>query len=189
MVYTKPIKVTSGEYCASLVNNKRELIGNWIGQKFSINKATGKKISLATPPSKSYAGNGGFTLVDGIQNEKGMSKSSEFLGFSGTDLDAVIDLGKIQTVNNITLHAFEQNASWIYAPAQVVFYSSTDGKKFSEIESFSTPEARRNHVYRTEKKQKARYIRVLAKNAGIIPSGKPGAGTKAWMFVDEIEVN
>ena len=34
----------------------------------------------------------------------------------------------------------------------------------------------------------ARYVKVLAKNYGIIPAGKPGAGTPAWVFADEIEV-
>ena len=34
-----------------------------------------------------------------------------------------------------------------------------------------------------------RYVRVVAKNYGIIPSGKPGAGNPAWLFVDEIEVD
>jgi len=34
-----------------------------------------------------------------------------------------------------------------------------------------------------------RYIRVIAKNYGIIPSGNPGAGNPAWLFADEIEVD
>ncbi|MFZ1527498.1 MAG: family 20 glycosylhydrolase [Ferruginibacter sp.] len=188
--YNKPIAVLqSGEFCAELKNPNQQLHRNVICQSFFINKASGKKISLTTPPSKSYAGSGAFTLVDGIQNSKGMGRSSEFLGFNGTDLNAVIDLGKIQPVNNIILHAFEQADSWIYAPAQVIFYSSADGKNFTEIESFSTPGARSNHIYRTEKKLNARYIKVWAKNFGAIPSGKPGAGTPAWLFADEIEIN
>jgi hexosaminidase len=34
-----------------------------------------------------------------------------------------------------------------------------------------------------------RYLRILIKNFGKIPAGNPGAGTPAWLFVDEIEVN
>ena len=33
-----------------------------------------------------------------------------------------------------------------------------------------------------------RYIKVVAKNWGEIPAGNPGAGMKAWLFVDEIEI-
>ena len=37
--------------------------------------------------------------------------------------------------------------------------------------------------------QKARYIKVIAKNNGIISEGMPGAGNKAWVFAGEIQVN
>ncbi len=35
----------------------------------------------------------------------------------------------------------------------------------------------------------ARFIKVVAKNHGVIGEGKPGSGSKAWLFVDEIGVN
>jgi hexosaminidase len=41
----------------------------------------------------------------------------------------------------------------------------------------------------TLSKQSARYIKVIAKNYGMIPDGKPGAGNKAWLFADEIQVD
>jgi hexosaminidase len=37
-------------------------------------------------------------------------------------------------------------------------------------------------------KQHARYLKVVAKNYGLIPEGMPGAGNKAWVFADEIQV-
>ena len=33
-----------------------------------------------------------------------------------------------------------------------------------------------------------RYVKVVAKNLASIPSWHPGAGQKAWLFVDEIVV-
>ena len=35
----------------------------------------------------------------------------------------------------------------------------------------------------------SRYIKVVVKNWGDIPAGNAGAGNKAWLFVDEIEIN
>ena len=35
---------------------------------------------------------------------------------------------------------------------------------------------------------KARYIRIHALNRGICPSWHPGAGEKAWIFVDEVGI-
>jgi hexosaminidase len=153
------------------------------------NKATGKKISLSTLPSSSYPGGGAFTLVDGIQNNTGMSKSSQFLGFSGDHLDATIDLGVSQPINEITLHVFEQTASWIYRPASVNFYASQNGEVYELLQTVNNTEAGRHLLYQFSKPISARYIKIFAKNAGIIPDGNPGAGNKAWLFADEIEVN
>jgi hexosaminidase len=56
------------------------------------------------------------------------------------------------------------------------------------LETITTVNAKRNLLYSTQKPVTARYVKVLAKNTGIIPSGKPGAGNPSWLFVDEIEV-
>ncbi len=165
-------------------------------QKFSFNKAAGKKITLATQPSKNYPGDGAFTLVNGVQNEKGMSKSSEFLGFNGTDLDATIDLGKEMNVSKITLHVLKQNGSWIYLPSQVEvtyipFIDTSSITKHPPLETVTVDVNTDDELNKIEiKKEKfCRYIQVRAKNYGIIPAGKPGAGNPAWLFADEIEVN
>ncbi len=189
--YEKPLLINSnGTINATLGNNKSEL---W--QLFSFNKATGKKISLATQPDKKYPGDGAFTLVNGVQNEKGMAKSSEFLGFNGTDLDATIDLGKEMDVSKITLHVFKQTGSWIYLPSQVEvtyipFIDTTIITKHPPLETVTVDVNPDDDLNKIEiKKEKfCRYIQVRAKNYGIIPAGKAGAGYPAWLFVDEIEV-
>ena len=35
---------------------------------------------------------------------------------------------------------------------------------------------------------KARYIKVVAKNVGLCPAWHVGANEKAWVFIDEIEI-
>lgn len=179
-----------GRYEATAVNGSIKL-----SQNFKINKATGKKITIVNPPSKSYPGDGAFTLVNGIQNEKGLSRSNEFLGFSGTDLDVTIDLGAITGVKKVTLHALGQPGSWIYLPNNVeVQYivaqdSGTNTRmppvKFKIV---NVVQQNGNTEIQIPGEYECRYIRVIAKNYGIIPSGNPGAGEKAWLFADEIEV-
>ncbi len=164
-------------------------------QQFFLNKATGKKISLTTQPSKSYPGDGAFTLVNGVQNEKGLARSSEFLGFLGTDMEATIDLGKDMEVSTVTLHTLKQNGSWIYLPSRVEvsyipFYDSTLISIDQPIEMVTVDIKQEDDLNKIEiKKEKlCRYIHIRATNFGIIPAGKPGAGNPAWLFVDEIEV-
>ena len=163
--------------------------------KISFNKATGKKITLVNPPSKGYPGDGAFTLVNGIQNEKGLAKGNEFLGFSGADLDATIDLGKETEVSQLTLHTLHQNGSWIYLPTTIEasfmsFIDTTIITKHPPVETVTYTVADENNeqIVKLATPKTCRYIRVIAKNYGIIPTGKPGAGNPAWLFVDEIEV-
>lgn len=164
---------------------------------FSFNKATGRKVTLVNPPHRSYPGNGAFTLVDGIQNTMGLARSSEFLGFLGKDMDATIDLGRDVEVSRVTIHTLDQNGSWIYLPTEVEvrfipFIDTTVITKHPPIEmvtaSVKDQKDPQRIVVSTTSPRTCRYIRVIVKNYGIIPTGNPGAGHEAWLFVDEIEV-
>ncbi len=192
--YENPLKITeAGTVTGVLIDNNKTL--SVVKQNFSFNKATGKKITLATEVSKNYPGDGAFTLVNGVQNEKGMSKTSEFLGFLGKDLDATIDLGKDMEVSKIVLHTLNHPGSWIYLPAQIEvsfipFIDTTIITKHAPIESVThiVKDENNDQIIQLSAPKTCRYIRVYAKNYGIIPTGKPGAGNPAWLFVDEIEV-
>ena len=188
VLYTRPLPVTgSATYSAS--NSKLVL---W--QTFRFNKATGKKITLATAPSKSYPGDGAFTLVNGVQNEKGLAKSKEFLGFSGTDCEAIIDLGKEETVSNVIVHTLRQTGSWIWRPLTTEVFVSTDGTNFTTAGltddfNITQPGLEKGNMKIELESRKARFVKLVVKNWGEIPAGEPGAGNKAWLFVDEVEIN
>ena len=205
--YTGWIKVKNSQsYSARLYSN--DIITGSIGvidyykllsstrQSFSFNNATGKKITITNQPSVNYPGDGAFTLVNGVQNEKGLSKGNEFLGFLGKDLDAIIDLGAVMDIKKVTLHTLEQNGSWIYLPSKVeviYMYSIDTGKNAllgppDKMLSVDVQQGKNISKIEIPGEQRCRYIRVVAKNFGIIPSGNPGAGNAAWLFADEIEV-
>lgn len=188
--YQQPIVINeSGTYEAAVADQQNNIISSFAKLFFNLNKATGKKITLVTDPSPSYPGSGAFTLVDGVQNTKGMAKSAEFLGFNGKDLDATIDLGEETPIKKVVLHSFQQTASWIYSPQSVNIYLSTDGKNFSNaFPAIIADGTALNTALIPLTTPPARFIRVLAKNYGIIPSENPGAGNPAWLFADEIEI-
>lgn len=163
-----------------------------VKQDFHYSLSTGKKITLVDPPAKSYPGDGAFTLVNGVWNKRGLEGSSEFLGFSEKNMDATIDLGKETDISDIKLHTFTQTASWIYPAKEVTILLSSDGINFATFGSVSNEKLNDRittvWIFPDHKKTTARYVRVVAKNFGSIPAGNPGAGNKAWLFVDEIEV-
>jgi hexosaminidase len=163
-----------------------EKIFSATSQSFTFTKSTGKKISLTTQAAKNYPGDGAFTLVNGVVNEKGLGRSSEFLGFSGTDCEAVIDLGSEQTFSNITAHTFEQKGSWIWHASAMTVATSNDGINFTVVGE--TKQTVDNKISLDFASTAARYIKVTIQNHGVIDEGNEGAGHKAWLFVSEVQV-
>lgn len=189
-LYTTPININaSGTYQARIETKSGHPLGNWITQPFNINKATGRQIALANEPNGKYKGFGAITLVDGIQNSKKLGRSSEFVGFLGNNMEAVIDLGKPTEISKILLHGFYQTDSWIHLPASVKYFTSSDGITYTQV-----PEAAiaftdmPNFVFTASIAETARFVKIIAENKGKIPEPLPGAGNPAWLFVDEIEV-
>ncbi|HEY1872041.1 MAG TPA: beta-N-acetylhexosaminidase, partial [Chitinophagaceae bacterium] len=189
--YTEPIKVLKDTTVLEMYFIGDRRVSSLL-QQFYINKATGKKITLTTQPARIYQGDGAFTLVNGVQNEKGLEKPKEFLGFNGTDCDAVIDLGSVQQINNVKAHVFEQTSSWVWRPKSLQVFISTDSINYSEMgttDKVDFNSNKQNGTMTVEKNVSARYIKIKLSNFGTIPSNNPGEGNKAWLFVDEIEVN
>lgn len=188
--YKQPQTITFNTRATATTNIKGQNMV--LTQQFYFNKATGKQIQLVTPPSKQYGGDGAFTLVNGVQNEKGLARSKEFLGFSGTDCIATIDLGKPESIQKLNIHTFEQKASWIHPPAGATIEVSDNGSDYKTLEA--TPSLQYDARKRMTALQfnfsatNTRYVRITVKNLGVIPARQAGAGNKAWLFVDEIEV-
>ncbi|MGE5106337.1 MAG: family 20 glycosylhydrolase [Sphingobacteriales bacterium] len=190
VVYHSSIKINSSQtyYIKQTVNNKPI---STLRQSFYINKATGKKITLANEASPKYSGDGAFTLVNGIQNEKGRARSTEFLGFEGKDCEAIIDLGKTTEIKEVIGHILEETPGWIYRPKSIEVFVSEDGLSFQSAGKTDTfidiyPLKTVGVLFQP---LQTRFVKVLIKNYGIIPAGNPGGGHGAWLFVDEIEVN
>jgi hexosaminidase len=164
-----------------------------IVQQFHFNKATGKKITLTSEASNNYPGDGAFTLVNGVQNEKGLARSREFLGFNGTDCEAIIDLGKTTPVSNVVIHSLHQKGSWIWRPQTLEVFSSADGINFSVLgltdDFLNTTKPGNGTMTVSFNPVETKFIKIKITNWGEIPAGEPGAGNKPWLFVDEVEIN
>lgn len=189
--YKSPILVkTTGTYAASL-HGANDAVLSKVNQSFTFNKATGKKASIVAAPNSKYPGQGGaFSLVNGVYSYKGLSYP-DWLGWIGHDMVATIDLGKKTSFDSVRIHTLDQNGSWIYLPQYVEVLVSNDKKNFTAVgraTGFVKDTLTMGWITIATPKQSARYIKVMAKNYGLIPDGKPGGGNKAWLFADEIQV-
>lgn len=187
--YGNPIQIDKNQTVKAAYFEDGKQQSAVIEQAFSLNKATGKKIILEHQPHENYAIGGALTLIDGIHaNRSKLGK--DWLGFWGRDLNAVIDLGKPQAINKVSVSVLESQGSWIYYPKGIEILVSQDGKEFKSIKKIPSEEIK-NVKGKTTLRfpvEQVRFLKIIATNNGKIAEGNPGAGSDAWLFVDEIEV-
>lgn len=155
--------------------------------------AVGKPIRFATPASPRYQGTGSFTLVDGV---RGTTYNDGFWnGWQGPDLDATIDLGTVQPIGEVAVSVLQQVNNWILLPAAVTLHLSVDGTTWHEagtrtLDPAVQPDAASRQEVRVAAApgSRARWVRVVARGGRILPPWHSGAGQRAWIFADEIEV-
>ncbi len=188
--YTGPIAISESLTLNAAYFEQKVQKGNAIELPLSLNKATAKKIVLLNNPHDNYKSGGPFALINGIKGNQ-QKFGRDWLGFSGKDVNATIDLGSPNAVSNITIGVLSNEASWIYYPSQIEVFLSQDGQTFTSVgkASIDQIEVQKGNVKIEFPTTTAVYIKVVATNIGIIKDGNPGAGSPAWLFVDEIGAN
>lgn len=175
---------------AAFRNGKKSNVSS---QDVVFNKATACPVKLLQPTHKNYTYNGGATLTDGLVGDKGFG-TGRWLGFSGNDLEAVIDLKKPTDVSSVSLNTCVDKGSWIFDARNIEVSVSNDGINFTTVASHSLPALEKNsadgiNTYNLEFSQtSARYIKVHATSEHNIPDWHSGKGKPAFLFVDEISV-
>ena len=161
-------------------------------EKIYFSKATMKPITLNEQPSKGYSFNGAPALADGIKGNSNY-KTGRWLGFQGKDIDAVIDLKGATEISKIKFSTNVVKGDWIVDAGEIIVRVSDDGKTFREIAKEVLPEMKatdKDGIYPHEisfASVKANYVQVTIKKVSL-PSWHGGAGSPAFIFVDEIEV-
>ena len=149
-------------------------------------------IKLNTRYSQQYTAGGDNALLDGLRGVEDF-RVGMWQGYEENDLEAVVDLGSVKPVTEVAATFLQDNYSWIFFPQNIRYEISQDGKNFMEIFHGTTgvePQQGGSIIKTVSAKTSttARYIKVSAKNIGRCPPWHRGAGGKAWLFVDEIEV-
>jgi len=153
---------------------------------------TFKAIEFSTPFSEKYTAQGPLTLGNGKTGSPDFF-DMEWLGWEGEDFEALIDMGQTVSVKQLTAGFLNNIQSWIFLPVQVEFYVSEDGTTYRMAGTVENEMPVRNE----EKFRKdfilphdgpVRYIKVRAESIKTCPDWHPGAGEKAWLFIDEITI-
>jgi len=187
-LYAGPITIAKpGTLKALLFDNSGQPTGRLFQQSFRIHKAVGALVVLQNKPVERFS-TGAGTLVNGVFGSNRYN-DSQWTGFSGTDLQAVIDLGTEQEIHRLGAHVLNYHWQRMWAPVSLQFLASTDGEHYNELyKQDSFPVNGINVVDVPVKPVQARYIKVTGINKGTIPAGEYGAGGNALLLIDEIVV-
>ncbi|NOX87826.1 MAG: sulfatase-like hydrolase/transferase [Calditrichaeota bacterium] len=148
-------------------------------------------VRLKNQPSPKYPAQGALSLVDGRLGNSDYQNPA-WLGFEQDDLNALIDLGKIKQIDNVTIRFLKNEGSWIFLPTEVRLAASKDGRNFKLVTKLNREQIEQSpgraikRVKLNAKGIKTRYLKIFAGNIGVCPPNHPGAGGKAWLFTDEI---
>lgn len=170
---------------------KGENYGRKLDMNFTLHKATSSVINIDPAPSSKYPGNGPGSIVNGITGSNDKYGGLEWLGFEGTDAVVTLDFKSVQPLYQVLLRFFKSEGQWIYLPPKIEIWVSDDNtnyRKYTSIENIGAYE-KIGDVLLDLGGTNTRYLRVHAYNYGVIPSGRQGAGHRAWLFMDEVVVN
>jgi sialate O-acetylesterase len=156
-------------------------------------KATGSSITYINKYDDKYKGSGELELVNSLRGSK-IFNDGRWQGFEENDLEVILDLGNIESINKVSLGCLQSIDSWIFFPNRIFVYTSEDGKSFNLVKELENDISDKIHgnllnTFALEiENTSTRFIKIIADNIGTCPDWHKGAGGKAWLFVDEIVI-
>ncbi len=156
-----------------------------------------RSIALLSEYANQYNGGGPNALIDGIKGSKDF-RTGAWQGYHDTDVEFIVDLGELQPIDTIKVSFLEDQRSWIFFPTEIKCWTSDQanghfkelGKRsFGPLEPSETVQIK-DAIFEM-KGYRARYIKIKATTLGPLPEWHIGNEHKgrAWVFVDEIEID
>ena len=191
--YTTPIYIDKTTTVKTIVvNDKEEQSAVTSGTFYKM--PHNWKINIKSKYNPQYTAGGDEGLIDGIRGDKDWQKG-EWQGYQGQDFEAIIDLGKLESIHSFTAGFLQDTRSWILMPTKVEFYASTDNINFGLVSSVNNTVAPEDLTSQTKdftsnltKLVSAKYIKIKAINFGKLPQWHQGFGGDAFIFIDEINI-
>jgi hexosaminidase len=199
----EPIEIRRGEKVNLKVGMKSQGSEQtkWETKIYANHLALGKEIELNYTPSNAYLGGGSKGLVNGCLGSDNF-RDGHWQAAQGRDMEMIIDLGKVESISELTTRWFHYANAWIFRPESVSYYTSIDknnwqllktdevGKRTPANESGEFPVFSKVLAEDTTPYGffMGRYIKVSAKSIGKCPDWHDAPGEHSWLFIDEVIV-
>lgn len=182
LLYVQPVEFTqTGEILAQIFKNGIP-VSDVQSFAVDVHKALGKPVEVSKYLS-GYAAGGKGALVDG-QIGTYSYRDQKWQGYV-KGIEAVVDLGELQPINEIRTRFMQLIGPWIWLPAEVEYAVSDDNVNFTPVATLThdVPLDTERMILRDftfKGNASGRYVRMTVK-----PVEKEGA----VMFVDELIIN
>lgn len=150
-------------------------------------------VKVLNPLHPQYTGGGDLALCNGVRGDAEWQKGN-WQGIQGKPYEAIIDLGDTQTIGSLHAGFLQDTRSWIVYPRSVSYVFSLDGLQWygscgsiNKIPADSLG-SHKQTISTSTKPIKARFVKILASQHGVLPEWHPGAGGETFIFVDELEI-
>lgn len=193
VLYTKPLTISeTTEILAKINKDGKE--SNIVKSNF-YKKPNNYTINIKSKYNPQYHAGGPEALIDGIFGTENWKKG-EWHGYQSHDFEAVIDLQINKEISTLSANFLQDSRSWILMPTELEYLVSTDNINFTSAGSLKIEDVNpkdteiiiKKYGINLAKPQKARYVKVIAKNYGKLPEWHQGFGGDAFIFIDEITI-
>lgn len=192
-LYTEPLKINKSiELRACIFYGDKK--SRTLSQSINLSKASLKPITLASQPNKGYTFNGAITLNDGMKGNQNY-KTGRWLGFAGNDIDATIDMKEETEISKCSFSTLVVKGDWIMGATGATISVSNDGKEFKTVASkkidiLTKDDKDQIYDYTIDfEPVKAKFVKVVINSTPTLPKWHSGAGSPAFIFVDEIAID
>jgi predicted alpha-1,2-mannosidase len=190
--HEKPFEIVNSSTILAYVKTN-EGQSNTISATF-FKKPNNYSINIKSKYNPQYHAGGPEGLLDGILGTENWRKG-DWQGYQSQDFEAIVDLQEVKEIAEVSARFLQDQRSWILMPTKADYYVSEDNvnfKFFGSVANTVAPKAEENTIVnftsKATKGQKARFIKVIAKNFGKLPEWHQGFGGDAFIFIDEITI-
>ncbi|PZX54770.1 chitobiase/beta-hexosaminidase C-terminal domain-containing protein [Algoriphagus chordae] len=192
-IYTEPIFVTTtGKIIAKAFSQ------DWKGSKeiesvFIHSGIKPAEYALAYEPNSKYKASGPGTLFDLVKAEA-TNHGQKWLGFQEKPMVLEVDFKNLPKANDVSLSLLYNEAAHIFPPAKVTVQGLENGQ-WKQLASISPPmpkeasSARSDLLTLSLDNNKYEKLKITLIPVPHLPKWHSNAGSKAWVFVDEVIFN
>ncbi|MDR2847857.1 MAG: GH92 family glycosyl hydrolase [Bacteroidales bacterium] len=188
--YSQPFKLTADAHIRAVAFNEKTGYSKPVDAQF-FRYLKDRDITILSKASPHYDG-GADILIDHIRGGLNFGMGA-WQGYEGQNFEAIIDLREVKAIHEVGAGFLQAIGLWIWYPTALAVEISDDNVHYQPYGTYVNKVSPKDETMQiadfvVKKQAKARYVKVIGKSIGKVPSWHIGAGYEGHIFVDEVFV-